>query len=181
MKGARLLVLILNDIALGLATIMVVLNLYPSWSQYAMTLEAPLLLATLSCISTSLIIRGFTFYDRRQNLFFFPFTKMEVRVGQLNIISGFLFIGVLCTPVTHPFWLIPILHLIFTPAAIITALLDVVFYNKTKLAYLGAGVAVVGFLLAYVHEVYSIGLGELIVAFIIAFNIWWHRRKIKQN
>ena len=64
MKGARLLVLILNDIALGLATIMVVLNLYPSWSQYAMTLEAPLLTTTLSCISSAFLIRSFTFYDR---------------------------------------------------------------------------------------------------------------------
>jgi len=179
MKGARLLVLILNDIALGLATIMVVLNLYPSWSQYAMTLEAPLLTTTLSCISSAFLIRSFTFYDRQISLF--KIRGMEVRIGQLNRVTGFLFIGVLCTPVTHPHSLIQSLHLILTASAIITALLEIVFYNKTKLAYLGAGVAVVGFLLAYVHEVYSIGLGELIVALIIAFNIWWHRRKIKQN
>ena len=133
MKGARLLVLILNDIALGLATIMVVLNLYPSWSQYARSLEEPLLIATLSCISSAFLIRSFTFYDRRISLF--KIRGMEVRIGQLNRVTGFLFIGVLCTPVTHPYSFIQSLHLILTASAIITALLEIVFYNKTKLAY----------------------------------------------
>ena len=179
MKGARLLVLILNNIALSLALLMVVLNLYPSWSQYARSLEEPLLLATLSSISSAFLIRSFTFKDKYVILF--KFLGINIRVEHLNRITGFLFIAILCTPVTHPNAIIETLHLIFTGLAILTAILEIIFYNKNKLAYLGAFFAVVGFVLAYFFNLYTIGLGELIVALIIAFNIWWHRLKIKMD
>ena len=179
MKGARLIIMILIALAIILGTVMVILNLYPSWSQYARSLEEPLLFATLSCISSIFLIRSFTFKERYYILF--KFLRIAIRVEHLNRITGFLFIGILLTPVTHPNGLIETLHFIFTGLAIVTALLDVIFYNKKEWAYFISALATIGFLLAFIFNLYSIGLGELIVALAIAYNVWYHRKLINQN
>jgi len=148
---------------------MVVLNIFPSWSQFARTVYEPLLFATLSAISSLFLIRSFTHPDQRRTLF--KLGKMEVRLGQINRLAGFLFIGVLCTPVTHPNEYIKIAHFIFTGLALLATYLQLAFYydkknNKTKFwaAILGTVLGIGGFLGAFVFKLYPVGLGEFIAA-----------------
>lgn len=166
MKGHRLIIKVLAYLAIVLSSIMVILNLYPSWSQYARTLEEYLLLATLSSISSLFLIRSFTHPEKDRILFLWP---IDVRIEHINRYTGFLFIGVLCTPVTHPEWYINIPHLIFTALAILTAYAQLYFYYpndkilKTS-SRLSIAIGLMGFAGGYFFDYYSIGMGELIIA-----------------
>jgi len=179
MKGAKLIIIILTLLALALATVMVSLNIYPSWSQYARSLEEPLLIATLSAISSIFLIRSFTFRDRFKLLY--NIKGVSIRIEHLNRLTGFLFIGVLCTPVTHPVKLIQILHFTFTFVAIVSAFSEIIFYNKNLFSYIASALGFLGFVLAFTTGIYSIGLGELIAASVIAGNILYHRNKIESD
>ena len=169
MKGHRLLIKILSYLAIILAFIMVTLNIFPSWSQFARTLYEPLLFATLSAISSTFLIRSFTHPEERRVLF--KIGKMNLRLGHINRLAGFLFIGVLCTPVTHPNKYIVTAHFILTGLALLATYLQLVFYyrikvDKTKFwaAMIGTVLGIGGFLGAFVFNLYPVGLGEFIAA-----------------
>lgn len=68
--------------------------------------------------------------------------------------------------------------MVFTGLAILTAYSEIIFYNKNKFSYIGSAVGIVGFLLAFILNFYSVGLGELIAALVISFNIIFHLNKI---
>lgn len=178
MKGSKLKILILSAIAITSAIIMVSLNSYPSWSQYARSLQEPLLLLALSAISSLFLLRSNGFKDG--NYILFKFLGVDFRVKQMNTLTGFFFIGVLCTPVTHPNIIISSLHYVFTGFAIVTACLEVVFYNKKAWSYIIIALGLIGFGLAFILRLYSVGMGEIIVALPILFNVWYHKNKLEE-
>ena len=172
MKGAKLITVVLIGIVLVLTVIMVALNLYPSWSQYARSLHEPLLFGALTSISSVFLIRSFTHKKRLRTLF--KVFGIEVRLEHLNRATGFFFIGVLCTPVTHPSAWIESAHLVFTFLGIGAAHLELWFYHKgvRKWSAIGGSIiGVAGFLGAFVFHLYTIGMGELIAAIPIIFQV----------
>lgn len=174
MKGHRLITVILIGLVLGLTITMVALNLYPSWSQYARSLHEPLLFGTLSAISSVFLIRSFTHYERLKRLFK-TWKEKHFRLEHSNRITGFLFIGVLCTPVTHPDWYIESAHLLFTGLAIASAHSELWFYYKKGIKrnalWAGSMIGILGFLGAFAFKIYSIGMGELIAALPIIIHV----------
>lgn len=167
MKGHMLITLILIAITLALTIIMVALNLYPSWSQYARSLHEPLLFGALTSISSTFLIRSFAHFQRLEERIW------GMRQEHIDRMTGFLFIGVLCTPVTHPAWYIETAHLIFTASAIGSAYLGLVTARPHgKLAaWVSFAVGVGGFLGAFIFHLYSIGMGELIAAIPISIYV----------
>ena len=179
MKGYKLIIKILTVTAFVLIIIMVSLNLHPSWSQYARSLHEPFLLAALSAISGMFLIRSFT--HKQRNRVLFTFKKISVRIEHLNRYAGFFFIGVLCTPVTHPEWYIETAHLIFTPLAIGFAHLELWFYYKKGVqrwgSLFGSVIGVLGFLGGLLTNVYTIGMGELLAALPIIIHVLTTNKK----
>lgn len=162
MHGHKLIIKFLIGITLVLATIMVALNLYPSWSQYALTYEEPLLLATLSSISSALLIRSFTHTEKDRILL--KVLGINLRLEHINRIAGFVFIGVLCTPVTHKSEIIQMLHNILTGLGMFLVHLELwTYYKNKKVAIIASLIGIIGFLLAFLFGLYSIGLGEILV------------------
>jgi len=166
MHGHRLIIVVLITLTLFLTSLMVILNLHPSWSQYARSLHEPILLAALSAISSTFLIRSFTHPHKNGKLF--GLGKITVRMEHINRYTGFFFIGVLCTPVTHPAWYIESAHLLFTGLAILTAYSQLVFFYESGLgrilAVVGTVVGIGGFLIGFLTKWYSTGMGELIAA-----------------
>jgi len=172
MHGARLIIKILVYISFSVAAVMTILNLYPSWSQYARSLEEPLLLLTLGCIASMFLIRSFTHPDKDMLL---KRLIWNIRVEHANRYAGFMFLGVLATPVTHPAWWIETLHMAFTFLAIAWAYVDIAYYYKTKtgkaLGIISACVAAIGMLGGLGLHIWTVGTGELIAAMPIALHI----------
>ncbi len=179
MKGERLIISILIKLVLGLTITMVALNLYPSWSQYARSAEEPLLLATLSFISTVFFIRAS--WHPEQNRKMFNIGKMDVRMEHINRYAGFLFVGILCTPVTHPAWYIQTAHLAFTALAIGVAHSELWFYwpkgKKRNIAISVSLLGIVGFMAGFVLKLYSTGMGELLAALPIIIHVLLTNKK----
>jgi len=171
-KGERLIIKILCALAFGVAVIMTALNLYPSWSQYARSLEEPLLLLTLSSIASMFLIRSFTHHDKDKLL---KQLIWDIRVEHANRYAGFMFLGVIATPVTHPAWWIETLHMVFTFLAIAWAYVDIAYYYKTKvgkfLGFIAVCTAVIGMLGGLWLNFWTVGAGELIAATPIMFHI----------
>lgn len=176
MKDARLITTFLIGLTLTLATIMVSLNLYPSWSQHARTLEEPILFATLISISFMYLIKSYSFTDRDFRLF--SIGKMNVRSKHMNKATSILFALILVFPVTHEYEWISTAHLIFTALAIATAYIEICFYSRSLLAYIGSAAGVIAFLLAYFLNIYTVGMGELLTSIPIAFFSLWYIKKI---
>lgn len=167
MKDAQLIITFLTGLAISLAVIMVSLNIAPSWSQYARTLEEPLLFATLLSICFTFLIKAYNFKDREFKLF--NLFGMNVRVKHLNKATSVFFALVLIFPVTHPYKWIEVSHLIFTGAAIISAYLEIGFYYRSLKSYVLISLGATLFLLSYFLRLYSVGLGELFAALVIAY------------
>tara|TARA_R110002051_G_scaffold323721_1_gene418254 strand:- start:257 stop:469 length:213 start_codon:yes stop_codon:yes gene_type:complete len=70
---------------------------------------------------------------------------------------------------------------VFTALAIGSAYLEVCFYSRTLLAYIGTALAITLFLGAYLLKWYSVGMGELFAASPIAVFILWNIKKIDNN
>lgn len=180
MKGPKLIIYILVSLALTAITIMVALNLYPSWSQYARTEEEQLLLITLGSIYGAFLIRGGKHGFRELVMFSWP---RKANIGQINAWAAFMFLGVICTPVTlnetiTNGWGVAteILHYLFTVAGILFAYSEIVNYyreskTKTILGWIGLGTAVIGMIVGYWTSWWTLGVGEMIAAFPVAIHI----------
>ena len=180
MKGPRLHIYILISAAiLGIVT-MVSLNLYPSWSQYARSSEEQLLLVTLSCISAIFFIRAFHFPRWQKTLFMWP---VRANVRQVNLWTGYMFLGIICTPVTIGVWWVEILHYLFTVSAILFAILaDITnFYERAyakALGWVGFGIAIVGMVVGYWMPWWTLGVGEALAALPVAIHVIVTNNKI---
>ena len=179
MKDARLIITSLIGLVLTLSVTMVSLNLAPSWSQYARTLEEPLLFATLISIFTTYLIRAYSFKDRGFKLF--NVFGMDVKCKHMNKATAALFALVLVFPVTHPYGWISTLHLIFTGLAIASAYVEIAFYSRSLLSFVGIGLGASLFAIAYFFQVYTVGLGELLAAIPIAFFMLWNIKKVSNE
>jgi hypothetical protein len=169
MKGANLLIKIGTYTALAGGLLMCLLAVYNSWSDHDMTVWQPLFEATVGSITIVYLIRSFTHYRQRDRV------SKWIRIGQLDRLVGFLFFGVLCTPVGHPSWIIETLHLLFTGLAITAGYYGLLTYYDTKvgkgLSRIGFAVGIGGFLAAFVFRMYSVSIGELIAAIPLAMHV----------
>ena len=166
---------LLASIAFTLGIIMVALGLNPSWSQYARTLEEPLLLATLFCIATAFLVRYFK-ADNRNDVILW---KCETK--HFDLLTYIFFGLVLITPVTHPNEIIQGAHFVFTGLAILTPYIALVAQQKDRLLKISTLLSVVfgaaGFLFGFLTPIYTTGEGELIAAFPLAIHIWFTKIK----
>ena len=176
MKDARLIITILISLVLSLAVVMVSFNLAPSWSQYARTLEEPLLFATLISVSFVFLIKSYS-HDSR-DLKLFNVFGMNVRNKHLNKFTSVCFALVLVFPVTHPYAWISNAHLVFTALAIGSAYVEMGFYSRTLLSYIGIGLGAALFFIAYLLKLYTVGLGELFATIPIAIFTIYNIKKI---
>jgi len=172
MKGHRLEIKIATWVVLTLAVIMTVLDLYPSWSQYARTAEEMLLLPALALMAGLFLNRSRTHPERERTALTWP---VSASVGQCDRWAGYMFFGILCTPVTHPFWLVENLHLVFTFLAIGFAYVSLIGYQIKQpglfLRWVGLLVAAVGMAGGLFFNAWSIGVGELMSASPVALYI----------
>jgi uncharacterized membrane protein len=169
MKGANLLIKIGTYTALVGGLLMCLLAVYNSWSDHDMTVWQPLFELTLLSITVVYLVRGITHYRRRDRV------SKWIRIGQLDWVVGFMFAGVLCTPVGHPVWVIETAHLLFTGLAIAAGYYGLLTYYDTKvgkgLSWIGFAVGIGGFLAAFVGRWYSVSIGELIAAIPLAMHV----------
>jgi hypothetical protein len=151
-------------IALIAPLIMVGLNLYPSWSQYAKSSYEFLLDATLICISL-------VFMDTWWN-----------KPNRLDYIIALGFLGILLTDVTQPALEIP--HFIVTGgSAALVAYRMITYYPKGMMRLgnvVGASIGALGFAAGFFTEWYSTGVGEWIFAFVAAVHIFVINNKLDQ-
>lgn len=149
-------------IAFVLVLVMVSLNLYPSWSQYARTLEEPLLLGCLVSIIWAFISRSFKALNRNVKVY------INVKVKQLDMLSALFFSLVLVFPVTHSAKWIEVFHFVFTALAIIVTYINLVLQQSEKMIKLATKISFVfgfvAFMLGLFTNLYNVGIGELIVS-----------------
>ena len=160
----------LASIAFVIALIMVSLNIYPSWSQHARTLEEPLLFATLLSIINCFMIRSYTAINRDNKVF------KNITVSQLDFTTAIFFSFVLVFPVTHPDKWIEIAHFIFTALAIITAYLNMVLQQTEKMMKIASKfafvVALALFLIGMLTNWYNVGIGEILVTVALIIHVY---------
>jgi len=189
MKRAILNVRILTAISLVLGLLMAVLNLYPSWSQYAGTMHDPLLYSTLVCISSLFMISGFTNPNKEVEI-----TKIwllgRITLGQCFIAVAYLFGTVITFSVNNPSKIIEALHLAGTGSAILFGYVAMVTYHRSKraqlIALIGAIVGILGFVGGFVLKIYSVAWGEVVAAIPLAIFVnltyeEYHSATIRDN
>ena len=96
MKGPRLLTIIFALISILVGILMVVLNLYNSWSEHALTMEEPLLLIVL--LSSSIIYLYRSTSHMKKIYVAFELFNIKVRYRHLSRIIGFCFVGIALLP-----------------------------------------------------------------------------------
>lgn len=174
MKHAKLNVYVLTGLALALGIIMSVLNLSPSWSQSAGFSHDFLLYGCLFCISSALMIASFTHPEHRKRI-----SKLWI-IGDLRLehtfrLTAYLFGGVIMFSVNSELATVELLHLVCTGLAIASGYLGLMMYPSTKkghtAALIGFIVGVLGFLIGFLTNIYSIAWGEVIAAFPLALFI----------
>lgn len=172
MKGPKLIINILISIAISCIFLMVCLNLYPSWSEYARSYEEQLLFLTLGSIYGMYLLRSQTFENRERILFYKP---VKANVRQVNIWTAFMFFGILATPVTIGNPITEILHYVFTISAILFAYAGILNYyvgtrsrTISKISLLFPLLGMVG---GKFFGLWTVGVGELIAAFPVVIHI----------
>lgn len=158
MKGTRLHILIFTLIALGFGILMAVLNLYPSWSQYARSAQTSLLYLVLLSIFVTFWDRSKTHPKRDERAY--RLLGMRISRGRADRITAIMFAGVICTPVNVELLEIP--HLIFTGLGILSAFLGMVTYSKWYVPSVIAGAFL--FLASFIPDTYSVAWGEVFAA-----------------
>lgn len=166
MKGPRLIVRTLTQVAFALTVLMTALNLAPSWSQLARSLNEPLLLATIPLFSFIFLTRSFTHPEKDRLLYRLIW---NVRLKHVSRMTALFFWGIVWTPVTHPAWWIQTLHLAFTFLAIASMYSEICNYYRTHparfLGYVGLGFAALGMVGGLYFKWWTVGVGELMAAF----------------
>ena len=178
MSGSKLITVILTALALILTAILVIVNVTPSWSQYALTAFVPAFNVAISSMSTIFFLRDKDHIARRHVLLS-PF-NVDIRISQLSRFTGFMFLGILATPVTYAEMfptadlggVIKFLHFAFTFLAIGSAYLQFIYYNKNISTYIYSGIGVLGFVIGFFTDLYTIGVGEMFAAIPIAYFIF---------
>lgn len=164
MKGPRLIINVLTAIAVSLIMAMISLNIYPSWSQYARSLEEPMFLLAMSCISSLFLIRSLSLPQRYQVIYSRP---RIIRLEHLSRYAGFFFMGIIATPVTHPSKIIQVLHFVFTILAILFCYFEILGYYRGERIFLkwaATAAMVIGMVLGFFTDLYTLGVGETIAA-----------------
>ncbi|NNE30733.1 MAG: hypothetical protein HKN40_00030, partial [Winogradskyella sp.] len=159
MKGLKLNIKICIITAFIIGVTMAILNLYPSWSQYAGNVQEPFLYATLFFISLAFMMVSFEHPDKLKELFVVK--GMEVRLEHITRVIAYLFGGVLVFSVNSEVKVVETLHLIFTGSAILTGyLMLMTFYKqsivKKNLALLGTLFGIIGFSCGFFLNLYSV-------------------------
>ena len=173
MKGPRLTINILVSIAILFISVMVALNLHDSWSEYARSYHEQLLFITLTSIMAIFFIRAYNYKRWQRTLLMRPY-RMNVR--QANIWTAFMFMGVICTPVTIGFTWVEVLHYTFTIAGILFAYADVCFFYKDRVPKILSRVsfflfAVFGMVGGKFLGLWSLGTGEFMAALPIIVHV----------
>ena len=168
MKGIRLITKICIASAFLIGLIMALLNLYPSWSQHAGEAQDPLLYSTLFLIALAFYGTSFDHPNRHRHLFWLT-KKIQVRFEHIARFTAFMFGGVLTFSVNSPIHIIEVLHFVFTGLGIGFGYLLLLFYYKEKKyrlwSYVGVAFGIIGFMLGFLFNVYSISWAETIAAF----------------
>lgn len=171
MKGLKLNIRIGIIVAFTIGLAMALLNLYPSWSQYAGNVQDPMLYATLFTIANVFMMSSFG--DTKH---IFQIGKMDVRFEHLSRIIAYMFAGVIVFSVNSESDLVYTLHLIFTALSIGTGYLLLLFYYDDQrgrtLAIAGTAFGIVGFLIGFIFGLYSIAWAEVIASIPLAIFLW---------
>jgi hypothetical protein len=179
MSGHRLRVVILIGISLSVALLMVILNIYPSWSQYALSAFDSLLTITDTCIALLFWDRASLHPDREDVILKKLFGK-PLKTKHLDRFIAIMFVLILATPVTLVFMKVP--HYLFTGLAALASFFHMVLYYRkgAKMTWniIGAFIAALGFLLGLLTDKYTTGLGELIFAGIMAIHVLATNKKV---
>lgn len=182
MKGSTLITKILTPAAILLGIVMAAMNLYPSWSQHALTYHQPLLSMLIGSIAFIYLIRSLT-HPNSGYTFYWVFTN--VRMKHLNRYAAFFFLGIICTPVTHPEPIIGVLHWVFTGLAILFAYLEMWRYYRwssepelEKWALASGAVALFGMAGGLWLNLWTVGWGEVIAAVPVGLHVFYTTKKI---
>ena len=188
MRGYTVWTIVFIILVLFTTTTMVVLNVAPSWSQYALTALSSLLLATL--YSISVLYRDRSWLHPHRDVFLFRIGKWEFNQGQWNRVISVIFALIMFTPVTlldfYPeakaLWsgFLVFMHYVFTGAGLLAAYLGIHFYYRGQLSirikYLVFMiVCALGFGFSFITDWYTVGVGEIIaslppIVFILSTN-----------
>jgi hypothetical protein len=153
----RLRINIYTAIAWTMPIIMIALNLFPSWSKYAKSNLEILLDATLISI-------GLIFYE-----------LANANSSKYDRYISWAFFGILLTDVTQSDLAIP--HYIVTATgAILVAIRMVTYYHRESLLFfgnvIGATVGLLGFLVSIITDLYTVAIGEWIMASVAAIHVF---------
>jgi len=163
---------VLGGISVVFMLIMISLNLYPSWSQHAISLQEPLLYGCLFCISSAFLWRSFVAINKYEKILW------NIQTRTFDVLSFALFGCIIVTPVTHESNIIVNLHLLFTFLAISVSYLSMIMQSKNdKMLFLSSLISLcvggAGFLIGFLTDFYTTGDGEFIVAFPLAVHIFF--------
>jgi hypothetical protein len=154
---------------------MAVINVYPSWSQFAGQSLDPFLYLTLGLITLAFYGSSFDHPKQHRHLFNL-FKTLDVRFEHIARFTAFMFLGVLTFSVNSPIKAVEVLHFIFTGLGIGFGYLLLLFYfktNRTRLwSYVGVSFGVVGFLLGFLFNIYSIAWAEVIASLPLAIFLY---------
>ena len=178
MAGPRLITIILTALAVILTAILVIVNVTPSWSQYALTAFVPIFNVAISSMATIFFFRDTSHVSRNYSLF--KLFGMDIRIKQISRFTAFMFLGIIATPVTYGEMfptadmgsVIKFLHFTFTFLAIGSAYLQFMFHERTLRTYILSAVGCVGFAVGFFTNIYTIGVGEMFAAIPIAYFIY---------
>jgi len=175
MKGIRLTTRISIISAFILGLVMAIINVHPSWSQFAGKPLDPFLYSTLFLISIAFYGSSFDHPKQHRHLFWLT-KKIDVRFEHIARFTTFMFGGILTFSVNSPIYFIEVLHFVFTGLGIGFGYLLLLFYfktNRTRLwSYVGVVFGIVGFILGFVFDVYSIAFAEVIASLPLAIFLY---------
>ena len=174
MRGIALITKLCIISALVLGVAMAIINQHPSWSQYAGNPLDPFLYLTLGLITLAFYGSSFAHPQYKRHLFWL--LNIPVRFEHIARFTAFMFVGVLTFSVNSVFKFIEVLHLVFTGLAIGFGYLLLLFYTKTKKgriwSYIGVSLGIIGFLLGFLLNLYSIAWAEVIAAIPLAIFLY---------
>ena len=183
MKGLDLIIKIGVYTVLVLGVVMAILNYADSWSGHHYTPYDPLLYTVL----LSIVITFFSSSTNAKNRFkeltaFYLFKRrISYRLEHALRLTAFLFCGVIVFGVNNTLPILGIkiqmLHLIFTGSAILSGYVTMLLYPETKkgrmLSYTGVSIGLVGFMLGFAFNVYSVSWAEVIASLPMAILIYF--------
>jgi sulfite exporter TauE/SafE len=188
MKGSYLLMTILKYLIIALGILMVVMGLYNSWSEHVVDDRYRALLnALLWSASVFYMVSSYVLTNRKKVLS--KFLGMNIRFGQALRITSFMFLGILLSELenyTVVLWLpLDTWHYIFTGLAIVSAYITWLFEADTRYhrrnSYIGLAFGAITFLAAFIFDLYSVGLGEVLVTVPLFLYMTYQYRKHADN